>query len=447
MPFYLSDGGSGIRLIPSEYNEAFLMHYRTEGSKNGIRLYQNKDGSLTPLGRIHYGIGEKRVARLDKNIERQKADVEKANKMADQLMINKHNIADDQDPESKSAYKTLDETEKQIRNYVSGQNAKISKLEGKREKVQKDLDSLATARESKKDSFLDRFKALYLPPEMRGKSKEEIAAWEKAENEKFDLESKKERAEINFGKQLQKFDKLDSATQDEVIKNVEARLDELHAKKLLNHDERKIEDGLKDWLFTSLYNKRKEAEKVGKERSDERIVYLNSLPDGPEKAKAIEDILKSSAEASEKRYHDFTEYQEKGYSWTESHQRVDSKSFANPDYIELTNLESWLSGQISTKSGDWYWTTGVSDGFKKITNRIEDLQEKEAAIYNNIFDGQSSGSWKKLNEKYEKDPQVIQIKKEIDDLTAQMPAQVLKDLGVPVNETNIERIKPFVFWD
>ena len=35
-----------------------LMHYRTPNSKNGVRLYQNKDGSLTPLGYIHYGIGK-----------------------------------------------------------------------------------------------------------------------------------------------------------------------------------------------------------------------------------------------------------------------------------------------------------------------------------------------------------------------------------------------------
>lgn len=41
-------------------SEAYLMHYRTKGSKNGERLYQNEDGSLTLLGRIHYGIGKAR---------------------------------------------------------------------------------------------------------------------------------------------------------------------------------------------------------------------------------------------------------------------------------------------------------------------------------------------------------------------------------------------------
>lgn len=35
-----------------------LYHHGTKGQKWGIRQYQNSDGSLTPLGRIHYGVGE-----------------------------------------------------------------------------------------------------------------------------------------------------------------------------------------------------------------------------------------------------------------------------------------------------------------------------------------------------------------------------------------------------
>lgn len=34
----------------------YLEHYRTVGSKNGVRRYQNEDGSLTPEGYRHYGI-------------------------------------------------------------------------------------------------------------------------------------------------------------------------------------------------------------------------------------------------------------------------------------------------------------------------------------------------------------------------------------------------------
>ena len=43
-----------------------LYHYRTPGSKNGQRLYQYKDGSWTPLGRLRYGgPGNKRMSKDD----------------------------------------------------------------------------------------------------------------------------------------------------------------------------------------------------------------------------------------------------------------------------------------------------------------------------------------------------------------------------------------------
>ena len=44
-----------------------LTHFRMGGEKKNVRRYQNLDGSLTPLGRIHYGVGmsreEQRAAR------------------------------------------------------------------------------------------------------------------------------------------------------------------------------------------------------------------------------------------------------------------------------------------------------------------------------------------------------------------------------------------------
>lgn len=40
----------------------YLAHYGTKGMKWGARKYQNKDGSLTPLGRVHYGVGAARSA-------------------------------------------------------------------------------------------------------------------------------------------------------------------------------------------------------------------------------------------------------------------------------------------------------------------------------------------------------------------------------------------------
>ena len=41
-----------------------IEHHGVRGQKHGERRYQNKDGSLTPLGRIHYGYGQRREGRL-----------------------------------------------------------------------------------------------------------------------------------------------------------------------------------------------------------------------------------------------------------------------------------------------------------------------------------------------------------------------------------------------
>lgn len=38
----------------------YLEHHGVKGQKHGVRQYQNYDGSLTPLGRIHYGYGQAR---------------------------------------------------------------------------------------------------------------------------------------------------------------------------------------------------------------------------------------------------------------------------------------------------------------------------------------------------------------------------------------------------
>lgn len=45
--------------------EMYLEHSGVMGMHWGQRRYQNKDGSLTTLGRIHYGIGQRRAARAE----------------------------------------------------------------------------------------------------------------------------------------------------------------------------------------------------------------------------------------------------------------------------------------------------------------------------------------------------------------------------------------------
>lgn len=46
-----------VLVTKEEFEHQTLAHYGVKGQKHGLRQYQNEDGSLTPLGRIHYGIG------------------------------------------------------------------------------------------------------------------------------------------------------------------------------------------------------------------------------------------------------------------------------------------------------------------------------------------------------------------------------------------------------
>lgn len=76
----------------TEYD--FLAHHGIKGQHWGERRYQNSDGSLTPLGRVRYGVGkakegvsraianhnERRDARLDAKLAKARAKQERINK-------------------------------------------------------------------------------------------------------------------------------------------------------------------------------------------------------------------------------------------------------------------------------------------------------------------------------------------------------------------------------
>lgn len=52
------------RYIYTAYQPGYIAHHGIKGQKHGERRYQYKDGSLTPLGRKHYGVGAPRVKQV-----------------------------------------------------------------------------------------------------------------------------------------------------------------------------------------------------------------------------------------------------------------------------------------------------------------------------------------------------------------------------------------------
>ena len=76
-------------------NREFLMHHGVPGQVHGKRRYQNYDGSLTPEGREHYGVGQ----RIKDSFNR-----ERANKRLDEIQYRKYKQSEHQVKGSKDIF-------------------------------------------------------------------------------------------------------------------------------------------------------------------------------------------------------------------------------------------------------------------------------------------------------------------------------------------------------
>lgn len=64
----------------------YICHHGVKGQKHGVRQWQNLDGSLTPAGRIHYGIGDKK--KLSSEEIHSVEDILSSMSMKDRRLIN-----------------------------------------------------------------------------------------------------------------------------------------------------------------------------------------------------------------------------------------------------------------------------------------------------------------------------------------------------------------------
>ena len=166
--------------------EDYLMHFRTKGSKNGVRRYQNEDGTWTELGleerRAREGWGEtKKARRLQRKMDRiEKRKVRKAAKAdarAKRAEVRaKRNVKNLTDAELKKRIERLkmeDEYRKLNRNPVIETGAKLIngyfkmkndriereykryKMENERLTARKDLINAKARKAEARNEFID----------------------------------------------------------------------------------------------------------------------------------------------------------------------------------------------------------------------------------------------------------------------------------------------------
>lgn len=127
-----------------------LMHYRTKGSKNGERRYQYKDGTLTPLGRIHYGIGLGENADNKHNKEVRTKTTATEGKSSDSFINSiKGNKSNSLSKDEKKVQKALEKSMKKAVKEKKELEAEEAKK--KAEEAKKKLEE-SKKEESKKDS-------------------------------------------------------------------------------------------------------------------------------------------------------------------------------------------------------------------------------------------------------------------------------------------------------
>lgn len=89
-------------------NEEFIEHYGVKGQRRGVRRYQNDDGSLTSLGRQHYGIGiwlKKRFSPAEKGYRMAKKQKEIDAKIKYQQSVNQLKELKNQEKYQKQIHK------------------------------------------------------------------------------------------------------------------------------------------------------------------------------------------------------------------------------------------------------------------------------------------------------------------------------------------------------
>ena len=240
-------------------------------------------------------------------------------------------------------------------------------------------------------------------------TKEKEKQWEEDERKKFDEMTEKEHQLRDLSKRMDSFDKASTDEKFKIIDDVIKKNVEVSREG--GHDNRKISDGLMDWYWEN-YSKAGEA----------RLKDYENLPAGPERDKKLTQLLGDSYEHGQdseyvnalidKMQATSGDYLSRNFKNESARQAAEAFDSASNDSSEITKRYY----QQDQKQGK-YPKDPYSSGFLHEDQLAKDHPEVKQAIE------KRHSAWQKYCE------------------------QVLKDMGMPVNEKTIEYIEAVIIWN
>lgn len=196
-----------------------LYHYQVKGAKWYVRRYQNPDGSLTALGRIHYGIGKMREKHAEKKAANAQDKKEKLEKRAlrgsGRAMRKASSMMTDEELKQHTARLNLEKQYKEaLRSNQGGIGYEIRKITGaiaKKALVEAGTDALKRVIGVGTDKLVDSVKSAV------NKAKSEDLT-PKQENNQKQQNKQSDNSQKNEDKQKQKNKQSDDSQKNEKVK-------------------------------------------------------------------------------------------------------------------------------------------------------------------------------------------------------------------------------------
>ena len=195
--------GSSLALsYKSGLSDTELMHFRTKGSKNGIRRFQNPDGSWTPLGlkerREREGFGERRAARKEARMERRAV---RAEAKAARRAARAEKKAEIKEQRRKSNIKTMTDAELQAKINRINMERQYKELTKKEHPILENGAKLVTKyleyRQSQDKQRAERNKQLIELAKAKETTKQKMQEAQKAKSEATAAEEKRKQTEAD----------------------------------------------------------------------------------------------------------------------------------------------------------------------------------------------------------------------------------------------------------